>query len=91
MATATITGKGQITIPVDVRQALHVEAASRLVTELKVVDRSDHVVRSVRADARGTADFADGLIERTASSVGCEKTMTFDVAAAKAAGMMLVQ
>ena len=30
MATATLTSKGQITIPVDVRHALHVESGDRL-------------------------------------------------------------
>jgi hypothetical protein len=31
------------------------------------------------------------LIERTSASVGCEQTMTFDVSAAKYAGMTLIQ
>jgi AbrB family looped-hinge helix DNA binding protein len=30
MTTATVTSKGQITIPVEVRQALHVEAGDRV-------------------------------------------------------------
>lgn len=30
MTTATVTSKGQITIPADVRQALHVEAGDRV-------------------------------------------------------------
>jgi predicted nucleic-acid-binding protein len=30
------------------------------------------------------------MIDRTASSVGCEKTVTFDVNAAKYAGMTLI-
>jgi antitoxin PrlF len=30
MTTATVTSKGQITIPVNVRQALHVEAGDRV-------------------------------------------------------------
>jgi predicted nucleic-acid-binding protein len=55
-----------------------------------VVDRSDQVVRALRVYSSGNADFADCLIERTASSAGCEKTMTFDVGAAKAAGMTLI-
>jgi predicted nucleic-acid-binding protein len=56
-----------------------------------VVDQADHVVRAVKVFAGGTADFADCLIERTASSAGCAKTMTFDVAASKTAGMTLIQ
>jgi predicted nucleic-acid-binding protein len=39
----------------------------------------------------GKADFADCLIERTAVSAGCEQTMTFDVGAAKHAGMTLIR
>ena len=56
-----------------------------------VVDQAEQVVRAVRAFAAGTADFADCLIERTAFNAGCTRTMTFDVAAAKTAGMTLIQ
>jgi predicted nucleic-acid-binding protein len=55
-----------------------------------VVDQADQVVRALRAFAAGSADFADCLIERTASHAGCDKTMTFDVSAAKTAGMTLI-
>lgn len=55
-----------------------------------VVDQSDHVVRALRAYAKGKADFADCLIERTAANAGCSRTMTFDVVAAKTAGMTLI-
>lgn len=56
-----------------------------------VVDQAEHVVRALRAYGAGNADFADCLIERTAVAAGCAKTMTFDVAAAKTAGMTLIQ
>lgn len=56
-----------------------------------VVDQSDQIVRALRVFASGTANFVDCLIERTASNAGCEKTMTFDVAAARTAGMTLIQ
>jgi len=56
-----------------------------------VVDQADQVVRALRVFATGSADFADCLIERTASNAGCARTMTFDVAAAKTAGMTLIQ
>ena len=56
-----------------------------------VVDQAEQVVRAVRVFTAGTADFADCLIERTATSAGCTRTMTFDVAAAKSAGMTLIQ
>jgi predicted nucleic-acid-binding protein len=55
-----------------------------------VVDQAGQVVRALRVYSSGKADFADCLIERTASSAGCEKTMTFDVGAAKGAGMTLI-
>jgi predicted nucleic-acid-binding protein len=55
-----------------------------------VVDKADQVIRALRVYSSGNADFADCLIERTASSAGCERTMTFDVGAAKAAGMTLI-
>ena len=56
-----------------------------------IVDQADQVVRALRAFGAGSADFADCLIERTASSAGCDRTMTFDVAASKTAGMTLIQ
>ena len=46
----------------------------------------------LRVFAVGRADFTDCLIERerAASSAGCTQTMTFDAAAAKHAGMTLI-
>jgi len=55
-----------------------------------VIDRMDQITQALRTYRSGSADFADCLIERAATSVGCEKTMTFDVSAAKSAGMMLI-
>ena len=55
-----------------------------------VVDQADQVLRALRAYDAGKADFADCLIERTAAAAGCVRTMTFDVAAAKTAGMTLI-
>ena len=59
-------------------------------TKEVVVDRADQVMKAVRVFNRGSADFADCLIESAASSAGCEKTVTFDVRAAKSAGMTLI-
>ena len=56
-----------------------------------VVDQAEQVLRALRAYDAGKADFADCLIERTAVAAGCVRTMTFDVAAAKTAGMTLIQ
>ena len=55
-----------------------------------LVERADQVMRALRIFGEGRADFADCLIERSASSAGCNMTMTFDVKAAKHAGMTLI-
>jgi len=60
-------------------------------SEQIVVDQAEHVIRALRAYGAGKADFADCLIERTSAAAGCTQTMTFDVAAAKTAGMALIQ
>ena len=70
-----------------VKQALE----SLLRTKQVIVDRADQVLRALRVFDDGKADFADCLIERTASSAGCTETMTFDVGAAKHAGMRLIR
>lgn len=70
-----------------ITQALDVILRSKQI----VVDQAEHVVRALRAYSTGNADFADCLIERTAVTAGCAQTMTFDVAAAKTAGMTLIQ
>lgn len=56
-----------------------------------VVDRADQVLRALRVFDAGKADFADCLIERTAADAGCTETQTFDVGAAKNAGMTLIR
>ena len=69
-----------------VKQALDVLLRTRQI----IVDRADQVLRALRVFETSKADFADCLIERTASSTGCEQTLTFDVNAAKYAGMTLI-
>ena len=59
-------------------------------TKQLVVERADQVMRALRVFAAGKADFADCLIERSASGAGCSQTMTFDVGASKHAGMTLI-
>jgi predicted nucleic-acid-binding protein len=56
-----------------------------------IVDRTEQVAQALRVYKTGSADFADCLIERGAMSAGCERTMTFDVSAAKSAGMTLIE
>ncbi len=55
-----------------------------------VVDRAEIVWKSLRIFQSDNADFADCLIERSAASAGCERTMTFDRSAVKGCGMTLV-
>ena len=54
------------------------------------IENADQVVRALRVFKSGKSDFADCLIERSANSAGCVKTVTFDVKAAKHAGMALI-
>jgi predicted nucleic-acid-binding protein len=54
------------------------------------IDSADQVIRALRVFKAGKSDFADCLIERSANSAGCEKTVTFDVNASKHAGMTLI-
>ena len=59
-------------------------------TKQFLVERADQVMRALRVFGEGNADFADCLIERSASGAGCERTVTFDVKASKHAGMTLI-
>jgi len=43
-----------------------------------------------RAHESCTADVADRLLERPAARAGCERTVTFDKRAAKAAGVTII-
>ncbi len=70
-----------------VKQALD----ALLRTKQFVVDQAGPVLQALRAWTPGLADFADCLIERTAASAGCDSVMTFDVGAAKHAGMTLIR
>jgi predicted nucleic-acid-binding protein len=55
------------------------------------LDRAAVVASAVRVYAANKADFSDCLIERLSANAGCERTMTFDKAAAKMAGMVLLK
>ncbi|MEY4713382.1 MAG: hypothetical protein RIS88_2832 [Pseudomonadota bacterium] len=70
-----------------VKQALEALLRTRHI----IVERADQVLRALRVFDAGKADFSDCLIERTAASVGCEHAMTFDVKAARPAGMTLIR
>jgi predicted nucleic-acid-binding protein len=73
------------------RQQLTQAFAVLLGSKQLVVERADQVIKAVRVFSSSSADFADCLIERAAASAGCSKTMTFDVGAAKTAGLVLVR
>lgn len=56
-----------------------------------IVERADIVWKALRLFNTTNADFADCLISNSATSAGCETTMTFDRAAAKSGGMTLLR
>jgi predicted nucleic-acid-binding protein len=55
-----------------------------------VVERADIVFQALRAYRGSTADLADCLIAAFSKAAGCDRIMTFDVKASKAAGMTLL-
>ena len=68
-----------------------VEALEGLLrTKELIIERAEIVWKALRMFQTANVDFADCLIERSAAAMGCEKTMTFDRAAAKSSGMTLV-
>lgn len=71
----------------DIERAIEALLRSR---EL-VVERAELIWQSLRVFAKSSADFADCLIERCGYAAGCDRTMTFDKNAAKAAGMKLLR
>lgn len=54
------------------------------------IESADQLIRALRVFKAGRSDFADCLIERSADSAGCTKTITFDINASKHAGMTLI-
>jgi len=68
-----------------------VEALEGLLrTKELVVERAEVVWKAVRAFKDSAGEFADCLIERSATAAGCERTMTFDRGAAKHCSMILI-
>ncbi len=69
-----------------------VEALANLMSiDVFKIERVGVVAAALRSFREGNADFADCLIERSSANAGCEKTVTFDRAAAKTAGMVLIK
>ena len=59
-------------------------------TKELVVDQAETVWKALKMFRGSGGDFADCLIERSGSVVGCEHTVTFDKGAARNCGMHLV-
>jgi predicted nucleic-acid-binding protein len=55
-----------------------------------VVERAETVWKALRVFGTSNADFADCLIEASASAAGCDRTMTFDRGAVTGCGMALI-
>jgi predicted nucleic-acid-binding protein len=70
-----------------VKEALDVMLRSKEI----VVEQAEQIMRALRIVDTGSADLADCMIERIAAAAGCTQTMTFDVGAAKHAGMLLIR
>jgi predicted nucleic-acid-binding protein len=54
------------------------------------LDREPAVREALERFKAHKADFADCLIERVSHSAGCAHTVTFDIAASKSSGMVLL-
>jgi predicted nucleic-acid-binding protein len=68
-----------------------IECLERLLNSPElVVENHAAVTQSLRRFATTNADLADCLIEGCSRLAGCGRTVTFDVSAAKTAGMILL-
>lgn len=72
------------------RQQLVVILDTLLRTKELIVQDADIVWKALHRYTNSTADFSDCLIERLASEVGCQQTVTFDRGAVNQAGMVML-
>lgn len=56
-----------------------------------VIEQSATVWEALRIYRSTRVDFSDCLIERIGAAAGCDYTVTYDVTAAKTAGMRLLK
>ena len=56
-----------------------------------VVEESSLIWQALHLYKASKADFADCLIARSCQAAGCHHTFTFDITAAKTAGMQLIK
>jgi predicted nucleic-acid-binding protein len=54
------------------------------------LEREAAVNQALQIFKTSAAEFADGLIERVGHHAGCTHTVTFDIAASKSSGMVLL-
>jgi predicted nucleic-acid-binding protein len=59
-------------------------------TKELVIENAETAMKALNNFTSTQADFSDCLIERSAANAGCENTFTFDVKAAKSAGMKII-
>ena len=78
--------------PTELRETVNdlVDARQFSVEQRTLVSRALARLAKLAGSAATTADFADALIAEIAADAGCERTMTFDKAAAKL-GMTLLR
>ena len=55
-----------------------------------VLEREAAVSQALHRFKASATDFADCLIERVGHHAGCSRTVTFDIAASKSTGMVLI-
>jgi AbrB family looped-hinge helix DNA binding protein len=65
MAIATVTSKGQVTIPKSVRDLMHIDAGDQI--DFVVTERGDVVVRSVSLDVRALRGLLKGRRRKSVS------------------------
>ena len=78
--------------PTELRETVNdlVDARQFSVERRPIVSRALTRLAKLAGSTAATADIADALIAEIASDAGCERTMTFDKAAAKV-GMTLIR
>ena len=81
MSIATVTSKGQITIPQDVRERLGIVTGTRVEFGIR---------RALRDAEDANVDLADAIIAHAAIDAGCDGIVTFDKAAQRLPGMLPV-
>jgi predicted nucleic-acid-binding protein len=62
-----------------------------LLSKEVVIEQAPVVWEAVRVYRASRSDFADCLIERIGAAAGCDYTVTYDITAAKTAGMRLLK